>query len=304
MSPTPDDLAAMACFARVVEERSFSGAARALGWSKSAVSKRVAALEARVGARLLTRTTRRIETTESGQAFYAHCARMLGEAEAATAELEALQEEPTGLLRVNGPVLFGEMHLVPLVPAFLARFPRVSVELTLDDRFIDPIAERQDVTVRIARLTDSSLVARRLAESRYLLVASPAYLARMGTPATPYDLVSHGVLRYTRVAARDEWRFRGPEGEFSVATHGRFSADHGSAIREAAEAGVGLAILPWFMAEEAINAGRLVELLPDWMPRGQAIWALHAHPRLVPPKVRAFVDMLQARVKGCRYGTT
>ncbi|MFZ5480404.1 MAG: LysR family transcriptional regulator [Myxococcota bacterium] len=304
MTPTPDDLASMACFARVVEERSFSGAARALGWSKSAVSKRVAALETRVGARLLVRTTRRLETTESGEAFYTHCARMLGEAEAATAALEALQEEPSGLLRVNGPVLFGEMHLVPLIPQFLARFPKVSVELTLTDRFIDPVAERQDVTVRITRLHDSSLVARRLAESRNLVVASPAYLARAGTPKVPQDLTEHTCIHYTRVAMRDQWRFRGPDGEFSIATQGRFASDSGTAIREAAEAGLGVCVLPWFMVEQAIAAGRLVELMAGWMPQGAAIWAIHTQPRHVPAKVRSFVDMLQARVKGCRYGAT
>lgn len=308
MPATLDDIAAMVTFARVVRTRSFSTAARELDLSKSAVSKRVAALEERLGLRLLNRTTRKLATTEAGELFYERCLRILEEAESAMDTAAAQHEEPHGILRVNGPVWFGQMHLSPLVPPLLQVYPRLTIELTLTDQFIDPIEERQDITVRIARLADSSLVARKLGEDRRVVVASPTYLARHGSPRAPVDLLDHECLRFARISLRDEWRFlrapvppgSGPtprEDEMSVAVRGRLTTDSGKALIDAALAGVGLAMLPTFMIAPNLRSGELVPLLEDWIPRGHGIYALHGHHRHVPPKVRVFLDALGERLK-------
>lgn len=311
MSSSPaslDDVSAMVTFARVVQARSFSVAARELSVSKSAVSKRVAALEERLGLRLLNRTTRRLSTTEAGEAFYERCLRVLEEADAAIDVAASHHSEPHGVLRVNGPVLFGQLHLSPLIPPLLARYPQLEVEMLLTDEFIDPIEHRQDVTVRIARLADSSLVARKITEDRRVVVASPAYLERFGTPTSPGELANHECLHYARLTMREEWRFlRRPvaptvpvtakEDEYSVPPRARYVTDSGFAMVEAVLAGVGLALLPRFMVATHLDSGALVTLLEPFVPRGHGVYALHAHHRHVPPKVRAFLDALTERFK-------
>lgn len=308
MPASLDDIAAMITFARVVKTNSFSVAARELDLSKSAVSKRVAALEERLGLRLLNRTTRKLATTEAGEAFYERCLRVLEEVDGALDAAALHHEDPHGLLRINGPVLFGQRHLTPLVAPLLQRYPQLQVQLTLSDEFIDPIEARQDVTVRIARLADSSMVARKLCEDRRVVVASPAYLAQRGVPKTPNDLTEHDCIHYLRMTLRDEWRFLrrpvGPEvtntpreDEYSVATSGRLSTDSGATLLDAVVQGIGVAMLPMFIVADALAAGQLVSVLDGWIPRGHAIYALHAHHRHVPPKVRVFLDLLQDRFR-------
>lgn len=314
----------MATFAHVMRTRSFSQAARDLELSKSAVSKRIAGLEERLGLRLLHRSTRQVAPTEAGETFFERCNSLLDEAEAAMRIAAEQLDEAQGLLRVNGPVLFGQLHLAPLIAPLLARFPALRVELTLTDDFIDPIADRQDVTIRIARLDDSSLVARKICEDRRFVCASPAYLARSGAPATPMDLTGHDCIRYSRMTLRDEWRFRRPAGarakddpgegsredpadarrddrrddEFSVPVVGRFASDDGSAMLQAVHAGAGIARLPGFMVADAIRRGDLISLLDEWIPRGHGIYAIHGHQRHVPPKVRVFLEALLDRFRG------
>src|SRR5512142_1351183 len=220
-----EDLADMATFAAVVRAGSYTGAAAALGTSKSAASKAVARLERRLGTRLLHRTTRSVTLTEAGRALEARAARMVEEAGAGAEAVAALAAEPLGTLRVNGPVTFGEMHLAPALPALLRRHPGLRVELALDDRLVDAVAGGWDVVVRIAPLADSGLAVRRLAVDRRVVAASPGYLARRGTPRTPEDLRAHDCLHYTHVSRADEWRVKGPRGALSVPTAGTVDAD-------------------------------------------------------------------------------
>ena len=290
-----DTLAGMAVFAHVVDDGGFSAAARRLGLSKSAVSKQVAALEDRLGARLLNRTTRRMSLTEAGAALIDRCRRVLAEVEAAATAVGQLQAAPAGVLRVNAPVTFGSMHLAPAIPEFLARHPGVSVDLTLNDRMVDLVEEGFDVAIRIARLADSSLVARKLAPMRAVMVASPAYLARYGTPVRLADLAGHECMNYAYAAAGDEWRAAGPEGEDAMRVTGRLRANNGEVLLAAALAGGGIAMLPTFIAGAALASGRLVQVLPAWDNRTAAIHAVWPSGRHPSPKLRAFVDFLAER---------
>lgn len=293
--PSIDTLSGMAVFARVVDAGGFSAAARALGVSKSAVSKQVSALEDRLGARLLQRTTRRMSLTEAGAAFLEACRRVLAEAEAAESAIGALQAEPRGVLKVNAPMTFGLMHLSGAIPAFMARYPDLRVDLTLDDRFVDLVDEGVDVAIRIGRLADSSLMARRLAPGRQVMVAAPAYLEANGRPRKLADLARHDCLCYAYLSTGDEWRFEGPEGEVSVRLDGRLRANNGEVLLAAARAGLGIAALPTFMSGPDLRSGRLERVLPDYESTAIAIHAVWPASRHLTAKVRAFVDFLAER---------
>jgi DNA-binding transcriptional LysR family regulator len=292
VSDALDQLTSMAVFARVVEARSFSGAARVLGVSKSAVSKRVARLEDSLGAPLLLRSTRRLALTEVGAAFYQHCARIVSEAEEARSQITDSGTSPRGLLRINAPVTFSEMYLAPVMPRFLARHRELQVELTTDDRFINVVDEGYDVVVRVGHLEDSSLIARRLATDRRIVCASPAYLSTAGVPRHPRDLLQHNCLRYAYMTVRDEWQFHSPEGKLSVSVRGNFQANNGALLKQAAIDAIGIGMIPRFMIADALNDGRLVSVLDEFAPPEHGIYAVHAQRRHMPPKVRAFVDFL------------
>ncbi|MFA7431325.1 MAG: LysR family transcriptional regulator [Rhodospirillaceae bacterium] len=294
-----DSLSGMAVFVRVVEEESFSAAARVLGLSKSAVSKQVAALEERLGARLLNRTTRRLALTDAGTAFFERAQRILADAEEAEAAVTQLSTAPRGVLRVNAPVTFGVQHLGPLLPAFMAAYPELAVDLVLNDRFVDLVEEGFDVAVRIGRLSDSSLIARRLAPLRRLLVASPEYVAVHGAPQQPDDLRNHACLLYTYLLRGDAWSLTGPNGRTTeVRVTGRLRANNGDVLRSALLGGMGIAYTPSFIVGRDLAEGRLVRVLPGWEDVSAAVYAVHPHARLVPPKVRAFVDFLAERFAG------
>ena len=290
-----DSLAGMAVFAKVVEARSFTAAAAELGMSKSAVSKQITRLEDRLGARLLNRTTRRLSLTETGAAFYDRCARVVAEAQEAELAVTHLQSEPRGTLRVNAPMTFGHLHIAPAIPDFLARYPEVRVDMTMNDRFVDLIDEGFDVAIRIARLTDSSLIARRLAPDRRILCGAPAYFAKHGEPRTPDDLAAHNCLSYAYVSDTDQWQFIDGEGTRSVAVRGNLRANNGDAIRQALLAGLGVAVLPSFIVGPDIQAGRLKEVLRDYLPNRASVYAVYPHSRHLTAKVRVFVDFLADR---------
>lgn len=289
----------MAVFAAVARLESYTGAARELGISKSAASKAVARLEDRLATRLLQRTTRRVSLTEAGRTLEARVGRMLEDAGAGVGEVGALASRPLGTLRVNGPVAFGQLFISPALPELLGANPGLRVDLTLDDRLVDPGAGGWDVVVRIAAVADSSLSLRRLAPDRRVVVASPAYRERRGTPRIPEDLRHHDCLHYTNVSRAEEWRFRGARGVSSLGTTGSLDANHGPTIRAAALAGVGIAVLPEFMVAEDLKAGRLVELLREHaLPARTAIHALYPRSRPTPPKVKVFLDHLSTRLRG------
>jgi DNA-binding transcriptional LysR family regulator len=290
-----DILAGMVVFAQVVDAGGFSAAARVIGVSKSAVSKQVSALEDRLGARLLQRTTRQMSLTEVGSAFLERCRRVLAEAEEAEAAVTALQAAPRGVLRINGPMTFGTLHLAAAIPEFMARHPGLVVDLTLNDRFVDLVEEGYDMALRIGRLPDSSLVARRIAPARRVLVASPAYIASRGAPHSLADIAAHDCLCYAYLATGDEWRFDGPAGEESVKVSGRLRANNGEVLLEAARAGTGIAALPTFIVGPDLKAGRLVRVLPAHDNCSSSISAVWPQGKHLSLKVRAFVDFLLER---------
>ncbi|MEE8189064.1 MAG: LysR family transcriptional regulator [Kiloniellales bacterium] len=295
-------LDAMAVFARVVEAESFSQAARELGLSKSAVSKQVSRLEEALGVRLLNRTTRRLSLTEAGAAYYEGCQRVVAEAEAAEQAVTQLAAAPRGRLRVNAPMSFGVRRVGPALPDFMARYPELSVEMTLNDRFVDLVEEGFDVGVRIAKLEDSSLIARRLAPNRRVLCAAPAYMAERGQPAALDDLQDRECLLYSYQTAGDVWRLCGPGGERRLRVTGRLRINNGDALLAAAIGGLGIAFLPTFICGEDLRAGRLVHILPEWSePADTAVYAVYPAARHLSPKVRVFVDFLAERFGGTPY---
>jgi DNA-binding transcriptional LysR family regulator len=285
----------MAVFARVVDARSFTGAAAALGLSKSAVSKQVARLEDRLGARLLNRTTRRLSLTEVGAAFYERCARILAEVEDAELAVGRLQDAPRGTLRINAPMSFGQLHLAPAVADFLDGHPDVAVDLTLNDRLVDLIEEGYDLAIRISQLADSSLIARRLVPMRRIVCGSPAYFARHGVPRHPRDLRQHNCLLYSYLPSVEEWQFVGPDGPVAVRAAGTLKANNGDVLETAMLAGLGVALQPTFIAARDLQAGRLVAVMPDYVNEAASVYAVYPHSRHLSAKVRAFIDFLAAR---------
>jgi DNA-binding transcriptional LysR family regulator len=299
-----DAVLAMVTFARVVEARSFTGAAAKLGVSKSVVSERVSALERELKLKLLHRTTRKLSLTPDGVALYERCARVASAADDALVAFAGAGDAPRGLLRVNAPIVFAEEYLVAPIAKYLEKYPDVRVELAVNDRAIDLVEERTDVAVRIsARLTGRGLVARRLATDRPLLCAAPAYLARRGTPASPEELVHHDCVTYSLLEISDEWRFKQPgkKEPLTVAIEPRFSAASGALVRRAAVAGLGIAVLPAFMAAAELAAGRLVVVLDSLYAPALGIYAVYPEARRVPGKVRAFIDTLEAHFKTRRW---
>ena len=289
-----EHLTGMAIFAKVVETRSFSKAARDLGMSKSTVSKAVSRLEERYGARLLNRTTRRLSLTEIGETFYQRCSRVVAEAEAAENSVSLLSTAPRGTLRVNVSLSFGFRHIAPVVPEFLDLHPEISLDMDMTDRFVDLIEGGFDLAVRIGRLDDSSLIARKLAPCRFALCATDDYLTRRGVPREPGDLAAHTCLRYTHLATQDEWWFDGPNGRESVRIGGPFRTNNGDALRAAAVAGLGLLYTPTFIVGDDIREGRLRTVMDEYAWE-TGIYGVYPHNKHVSAKVRAFVDFLAGR---------
>jgi DNA-binding transcriptional LysR family regulator len=287
---------AMIVFAQVVDSRSFSAAAARLGLSKSAVSKQIAKLEDRLGARLLNRTTRTLSPTDAGQDFYERCIRVAREVEEAERAITHLSAEPRGLLRLSAPASFGREYLAPLVPEMLARWPELRIDALFEDRFVGVVAEGFDLVIRITRLQDSSLVARRIASCRRVVCAAPAYLDRHGVPRIPADLLQHDCILYSYATDQNEWEFVGPDGRLeTVRVDGRLRANNAEVTLAALLAGAGLALSPDFIVGPALAAGRLVPLLTDYENPFGAIYAVWPHNRNLAAKVRAVVDFLVER---------
>lgn len=294
-----DRLAALEAFAKVAETQSFSEAARRLRSSKSAVSRHVAALEAGLGARLFHRTTRSLTLTEAGRDYFARASRILADLDEADASVTQLQAAPRGRLRVNAPMSFGFLHLAPALGDFLARYPEVELDVNLTDRFVDLVDEGVDVAVRIGSLTDSSLVARRLAGIRRVLCASPDYLERRGVPKTPDDLKGHDCLSNTNITITREWRFIHPDGKpWPIEVRGRMTANSGDLLRVAALHGHGFVHLPTFIVGGDLRAGTLVSVLDPYIAQDLTLNAVYPTARHLSPKVRAFVDFLAERFGG------
>ncbi len=290
-----DPLEGMSVYAAVVDAGTFTGAARQLRISKGAVSQQVQKLEDRLGVRLLNRTTRRLSLTDEGRAFYDHCRRILDEARDAVDALDSLGTGPRGRLRVNAPMSFGIMHLGPAVADFMAAYPEIEIDLELNDRQLDVVEEGFDMAIRIARLPDSSLIARRLAPCRRIVMASPAYWDRVGRPRHPNDLKNHDALIYDYLSDPDTWTFKGPEGRISVTVSGRMRANNGEVLLAAAKRGLGVDFAPTFFCCGEIQSGELEVVLSDFEDDPISVYAVYPHKRHLSPRVRAFVDFLADR---------
>lgn len=286
----------METFVAVVETGHFVTAAQALALSRAAVSRTVAALEARLGARLLHRTTRRLSLTGEGEVFYNRCREILAELAAAEGEIGARGTEASGRVRINAPVSFGIHHLAPLWGPFRARYPQVELDVTLSDRLVDMVDEGYDLALRIGRLASSSLVGRQLASTRLRLCASPAYLAKHGRPEHPDALSQHAVIAYRYFTSGDDWTLEGPDGSVTVSTRPVMKSNNGDTCIAAAVAGEGMVLQPGFLLQPCLADGRLEEVLPDWHAPTLGIHAVYPSRHHLLPKVRVLIDFLAERL--------
>lgn len=287
-----DRIQSMEVFVKVAQTGSLSAAASQLGVSKSSVSKHISALEERLGVLLLNRTTRRLSLTELGLAYREHAQRILADIEETELGIQEHTIEPKGKLKVNAPMSFGILHIAPILPSFMLLHPRIEVELTLDDRRVDLIDEGYDLAIRIGKLDDSNLIARRLASVHFVCAASDRYLARHRPIGQPEDLASHNCLRYNMSRQLGEWRFaRGAESR-AVKVAGSLVANNGDALREAAISGLGIIYLPAFIIGADLQSGRLRQLMPEWDTPLIDINAVFPEQRRLQPKLRRFVDFM------------
>jgi DNA-binding transcriptional LysR family regulator len=295
---TPEQLAGMAVFARVVEARSFSGGARALGLTKSAVSKRIARLEAQMGVQLMRRTTRSLSLTDAGRTLYdraSHAITLCREAQGALSELST---GPRGMLRITAPMTFGRLRLAPLLPEFLGSYPDLQIQLVLLDRPVDLADEGFDLAIRLTKTLPAGVVARKLEPIQFVLCCAPNHFTRGTLPRTPADLQTVNCLRYGEGDPSQLWRFDGPEGSRSVRVHGNYLVNNSELLRDAVLQRIGIAILPRFVVAEDLRAGRIKQLMPDWKPRapfGTNAYAIWLSDRHLPPKMRLFIDFLLQR---------
>ncbi len=294
-----DRFAVMQVFVRVVETGSFSKAALELGTTQPTASKAVADAERHLGARLLHRSTRGVTPTEVGALYYERCKAILREVEEVESLAALVQASASGLLRINSSVAFGRRVLAPLVLRYMREHPQLQVDLGFDDHYVNLVEQGVDLAVRLGRLADSSLGARHLGINPWVLAAAPAYLAAHGRPSAPAELSRHACLIYSSVQGDARWLLHGPGGEdASIPVSGPLRSNNLSALAAACEAGMGLAMLPWYVAREPVAAGRLVPLLQDHAPPAQEMHAVFPSPKLVPVKVLSFIGWLQQQFVG------
>ncbi len=288
-----DKLNGMRAFVAVAETGGFASAARRLSLSRALVSRYVGQLEESLSVRLFNRTTRRVSLTTVGQAYYERCAPLLAELEALESSVKEAHDRPVGELRVSAPVSFAELHLMEPVAAFGDRYPELRIDLQLTDRLVDMVEEGVDVSMRIAELADSSLVARRLAPVRVVTCAAPAYLEQQGEPRHPAELTDHRCLVDSNLGDARQWLFREGDETLRIRVDGAIRINSARAIRELAVAGKGVAMSPLFVVADDIRAGRLAIVLPDFEYHDLALYALYPHRRHLSARVRLFVEALR-----------
>ena len=296
-----DRLREMELFVRTVETGSFSAAARDLRLGQPAVSKTIAGLEDRLGVSLLVRSTRQLAPTEAGVAFYEHALRAITEVTEAEAAARGSGAGLEGRLRICSPVTFGRLHLVPNVGAFLDAHPKLRLELVMDDRMVDLVAENIDAAFRLGSLSDSALKARKLAEADRLVVASPSYLARRGVPMKPTDLLDHHGIIYGQSSGGQEWLFRRGTSETSIHIQTRLTLSAAEGVREAVLAGEGFAISSRWMFAPELASGEVVAILKEWTLPPMELWVIYPSGRLASTKARAFVAWFEAIIKKSRH---
>lgn len=294
-----NNLTGMMIFAQVVQSGSFSKAADALGMSKSSVSKKVTFLEDRLGVRLLNRTTRKLSLTEVGQVFFERCERIMSEAEEAELAITRLQDEPRGHLKISAPVSFGIKHLGKPLATFMSKHEDLSVEVSLNDRFVDIVEDGFDMAIRIGRLPDSSLIAKKIGVCRLLVVAAPSYLEKYGRPMHPHDLEDHKCLSYTLSRRAGHWPFIEDGKALSVKVDGEIKVNNGDLARDMTIAGAGIAYSPSFIIGPDVRKGSVEVLLEEFEPDPYNIYAVYPHNRHLSAKVRLFVDFLKGWFNQC-----
>ncbi len=292
-----DRLQAMEMFVRVVETGSFSKAALEFATTQPTVTKQVAAIESRLNVRLLNRNTRGVSLTEAGSLYYEKCKSIVREVEEANSVVRTAQAQ--GLLRIGSSVAFGRRVLVPLALEFMQHHPQLQVDLSFEDRYTDLVAQGIDVAIRMGKLADSSLGARFLGTNPWLMAASPKYLRRHGAPRRPADLSAHETLIYSSVQGSDVWRVLSPRGEATtVPVTARLRSNNLSAVLAAARSHMGIAALPWYVANDSLTSGAVVEILKGHSLPEQEMHAVYPSPKLVPQKVQAFIAFLQGKFDG------
>lgn len=296
-----DAVGEMIVFARVVDDGGFSAAARQLNLSPSAVSKQITRLEDRLGVRLLTRTTRRLNVTEEGDSYYHRVKRILADIEEAEQAVSASKSLPRGNLRLSVSNAFGQERLIPILPRFLAQYPEVTIEVIMTDAVVDLVELGIDLAVRQGRLANSAMVARKICDARRLIVATPDYLKRFGTPKTPDDIASHNCLAFAGHPSLNDWHFKNADGrDQTIRIAGNFLANNGEAVYKMALAGLGLAKLSDFLLGDDVAEGRLVPVLTDYLDEEVTpIHVVYPDPRHLSPKVRVLIDFLVANAP-CR----
>lgn len=282
----------MLVFTTIVDTGNFVGAADALLMSKAAVSRLIGNLEARLGVRLLHRTTRRLSLTDEGQVFYIRCKTILADVDEAEAEITVRSGQARGSLKVSAPVSFGLQHLAPLWGEFMAQNPQVTLDINLSDRVVDLVDEGFDLAVRIGHLKSSSLISRQLSSTRMVLCASPRYLKKHGSPSHPSELANHAVLAYSLSAMGEQWEFSGPEGLVTVKVAPQLRTNNGETCRHAALQDRGIVLQPSFVVGQDLKMGDLVEILPEYRSADLGIYAVYASRQHVSPKIRILIDYL------------
>lgn len=289
-----DKFEGIRAFTQVVAAGGFAAAARKMGLSRSAVNKLVINLENELGVQLLHRSTRQVNPTETGLAFYERCVAILADLEEAERSVTQLQEEPKGRLRVNAPMSFGTLHLAPAIADFLVQYPELQVQLTLNDRFIDPIEEGFDITIRVAEPPEAaSLIVHPLTSAQRVLCAAPAYLKRQGTPTHPSELRQHSCLHYGHLTTQNQWLLLGPDGTHTVSVNGAICSNNGEVLRDAAVRGLGIALLPVFIIREPLRQQQLQIVLPEYHPPELSVYVIYPVNRHLSAKIRLCVEFLQ-----------
>ncbi len=289
-----DKLTRLRAFTKVVELGSFSEAARSLRLSRSAISKYVIELETELGVQLLHRTTRSASPTDNGRVYYERCVAILSDIEEADLTVSQLQAAPRGTLRVNAPMSFGTLHLGKAIAAFMKQYPELRIHLILSDQQLDTVQEGFDVTIRIADMADSSLIARRIVPAHRVLCASHAYLGEHGTPKHPSDLRGHELLSYDYLGTGVQWKLTGKDGDHWINVPWRLCTNNAEILRDAALEGQGIALLPTFISGPELRSGSLKSILAGYRAPELSVCALYPPTRHVSMKVRAFIDFLVA----------
>jgi DNA-binding transcriptional LysR family regulator len=293
----------MSSFVAVVEAGSFVGAAQNTGLSKAAVSRHVGELEQRLAVRLLHRTTRRLSLTEEGRMFFERAKELLESIDEAESQLTLRAGEASGVIRVNAPLTFGTLHLAPLWGPFADANPKASLDITLSDRVVDVVDEGYDLAIRITAIPDSTLVTRKLASTRMVLCASPAYLKRRGIPIHPQELARHAVISYSYWSTRDVWHFTGPEGPVDVRIASRIHTNNGDTCRRVALAHHGIILQPDFIVGEDLRCGELVEVMPAYRSIEVGIYAVYPSRKNLPLKTRRLIDFLAEALRAPSWST-